>query len=117
MSLFSDAMMDAVPVLEDVAGEPVTYSADGTNYPDIIAIPGQTENPEVSTGAQTLVASKSFDWLISKSRIPVAEVKRGNTITRADGSVYRVAAPSGGACWRYSGPEEAYVRIQSVRIA
>lgn len=117
MSLFSDAIRDAVPSLEDVAGELVTYSADGTGYPDIVAIPGQTEAPEVSTGAQTFLASKTFDWIISKSRLPVVEIKRGNTITRADGSVYRVASSGGGACWRYSGPEEAYVRIQTVRIA
>jgi len=117
MSLFSDAMNEAVYVLEDVAGELVTYSSDGTDYANIVAVAGQTEAPEVSTGAQTLVATKTVDWIIKTSRVPVADIKRGNTITRADGSKYRVAAPNGGACWRYNGAEESYVRIQTVRIS
>lgn len=117
MSMFSDAITEAVASLEDFAGEEITYSADGVSYPNVLAIPGQTEAPEVSTGSNTLVASKTFDWIISKGKVPVTEIKRGNTIIRANGSVYRVSSQGGGACWRYSGPEEAYVRIHTVRIA
>lgn len=116
MSIFGDAMNDAVASLEDVAGEYVTYTSDGVDYLNILAIPGKEDAPESPTGGNTMVAVRSVDWMIAKARLPIPEPKRGNTITRADGRKYTVASPNSGPCWQWSGPYEAYYRIQSKAV-
>lgn len=116
LSLFSDAMVDAVSGLEDNAGEPIVYIANSVSHVIDFAIPGQEEAPEGSSGGMTTISSRTLDWMIEKSRFPTSEPMRGNIIVRESGKRYQVAAPNGGACWRWSGPSEAYYRIQTVEV-
>jgi len=115
MSLFGTAMSDTMLAMEDVAGEWVTFTADGVDYP-LIAIAGQEMAPENPGGGITRITARTVDWLIAKDKLPIDEPKRGNMITRADGRKYRVGSPNNGACWKWSGPHETYYRIQSISV-
>lgn len=118
MTLFSDGLSAGFDSIEDVAGQEVTYSYDGQEI-TVTAVLGQNQAQETNMGGRMLVTNRDADFLIRPSELKIGgnpvEPKRGNVITLADGTVFKVAAGAGGPCWRYSDSNKTFYRIQTVR--
>jgi hypothetical protein len=118
MSLFDEAMGFCYDAIEDVGGEEITYIYDGASSDPIVAVPGQETSQEENISGRSFLTNRNIDWMIRKDRLVIGgrsiEPKRGNIIQRADGRRYKVAAPAGGPCWRWSDGSETYYRIQTI---
>ena len=115
MGLMSDAMSFASSELAVAGGEEVQYKHNGVSTP-VIAVPTNGQSQETPTGGRMVLTARSLDFLIAKSLLATEPV-RGDEITRANGSKYKVFAAQGGPCWRWSDPGENYYRIQTIKAS
>jgi hypothetical protein len=113
-------MESTFEALEDLGGEEVTYRYAGIELNGVIAVAGKEQSLEPQMGGRTTVTQRTMDFLIHRERLKVGNTyiqpQRGNLITRESGVSYRVLAPNGGPCWRWSEGQEVYYRIQTVRL-
>jgi hypothetical protein len=117
MSDFAESLQAGFDVLEDQAGELITFKFGSGEIQNLLAIPGKRKSQIDSLGKQ-IIANRDMDWLVRKDRMvfndqPIVPVK-GNLITTKAGKRYRVAAPQGGMEWEWSDQHETYYRIHTV---
>ncbi len=120
MNIFADAMGFGFDAAETVAGETIcyTYAEESEEFEDVVA--GETESRETGVGGNTVVASRSCDFLIRREaweekfgdKFPT----RNNVITRTNGKAYKVFSGAQGHIWRYSGPQNTYLRVHTIEV-
>ena len=99
-------------------GETVTYTS-GSAAVELTAVLSMPQSGQVDTQESITMESRSWNWLIDAdwpANAPAAftglEPSQGDTITRADGTVYQVQPSSNaGPCWRYSDGQHTFRRI------
>ncbi|HBE72473.1 MAG TPA: hypothetical protein DDW52_30435 [Planctomycetaceae bacterium] len=118
MSLFTDSMSLGFTAAEDVGGEYVDYDYSGT-VECIYVVPGRVVGIQTNTGGRMQTAQRTLDFMIRRDRLVIDDIprepQRGNIITRADGSSWKVTGPSSSEpVWRYSDSSLSYYRVQTV---
>lgn len=99
-------------------GETVTYSS-GSASVQLTAVLSQPKADQVATEESIVLESRPWTWLIDPiwpSSAPAAfatlEPSQGDTITRADGTIYQVQPSStNGPCWRFSDGQNSFRRV------
>lgn len=76
----------------------------------------QAETTAQSDDGETILNTRTVDWLIDKSEMPW-EPENGHRITAADGTVFAVAAVGGEKCYRWHGRDRLTYRIHSKQVA
>ncbi len=98
--------------LSSVAGERVTYRVNGGASYKVPAVLGSSEI-EISVTDDFYRLGKTTDFIILRSDLPVLP-QPGDTITKANGDVFRVMSQGGEASWKWTDGQELSLRIHTL---
>jgi len=120
MGLYSDALAASFAAIEAVAEERVSYfRGRNVELQNIAAVRGHSEREDYSTDIG-MVTVANEDWLVRKELLVDSsgnrfEPSRGDLIQTAGGEAYEVLPGGEGRSWRWSDPQQTYLRIHTVK--
>lgn len=120
MSLIDDALNLHADLINEAAGEWVSYIIGDTEIHDLVAVRGRSEFEEFASESDARILSRMVDWIVRADEMVDANgtrviPERGAQIETGDGQVFEVLPGPDGNHWRWSEARQYQYRIHTVR--